>query len=92
MLKTIKRIRVLDAYRVRLRFSDGVEKVVDLEPKLRGEIFQPLRDPEYFRRVRVENGTIRWPNGADFDPEVLYYGGPPPWAAPRTKVHIRTQA
>lgn len=80
MLKIVRSVETLDGYRVRLTFADGVEKVVDLGPKLRGEVFEPVLDPGYFRRVFVENGTIRWPNGADFDPEVLYYGGPPPWA------------
>jgi Protein of unknown function (DUF2442) len=37
-------------------------------------VFAPLRDPEYFARVRVdpELGTISWPSGADWDPLVLY--------------------
>lgn len=37
-------------------------------------VFAPLRDPAYFVRVRVnpELGTICWPNGADWDPLVLY--------------------
>jgi hypothetical protein len=37
-------------------------------------------DPTFFRLVCVEGGTIAWPNGADIDPDVLYYDGPPPWA------------
>ncbi len=37
-------------------------------------VFAPLGDPAYFARVRVnpELGTITWPNGADWDPLVLY--------------------
>jgi len=33
----------------------------------------PLRDPDYFRRVRLnsETGTVEWPNGADFAPTFL---------------------
>lgn len=62
-------------YRVRLRFEDGVEGVVDLGPHLsfRG-VFEPLRDPAYFAQLRVdpELGTVVWPNGADLDPNVLY--------------------
>jgi hypothetical protein len=35
--------------------------------------FEPLRDPAYFARVRLEEelGTIVWPNGADLCPDVL---------------------
>ena len=37
-------------------------------------IFAPLKEPEYFRSVRVdpEAGTIVWPNGADICPDVPY--------------------
>jgi len=64
----------LSGYKVRLTFEDGTQKVVDLEPYLEGEIFEPLRDPEYFKQVRFnpETETIEWPNGADFSPDFLY--------------------
>ena len=39
-----------------------------------GGVFEQLRDPEYFRRLRAdrEAGTIVWPNDADIAPESLY--------------------
>jgi hypothetical protein len=65
---------VLDGYRIRLRFEDGTEGIVDLEGRLWGPMFESLRDPVVFRRVRVdaEAGTITWPNGADLAPDMLY--------------------
>jgi len=41
---------------------------------LDGEIFDPLRDPEYFRTVALNTDidTIVWDNGADFSPDFLY--------------------
>ena len=61
-------------HRLFLKFDDGVEKEVFVYPKLRGPVFEPLRDPAYFRLVRVdpEAGTVVWPNGADFAPEALW--------------------
>lgn len=68
-------VHVLEAdyrggYRVWLRFDDGVSAEVDLAGELRGRIFEPLRDHEYFSRFRVDD-TLIWPNGADFAPEFL---------------------
>lgn len=71
----IRSVVPLQDFQVRLGFTDGTERTVDLEPYLRGVIFEPLRaDPMFFRSVQVdvELGTIVWPNGADIDPDVLY--------------------
>jgi hypothetical protein len=59
-------------HRVWLRFSDGLGGEVDLGRALRGEVFEPLRDPRTFARFHLELGTIAWPNGADFAPRFLY--------------------
>lgn len=57
-----------------LRFEDGSTGEVDLSEELRGPVFEPLRDPTYFRDFVLSRdlGTISWPNGADFAPEFLY--------------------
>ncbi len=57
-----------------LRFSDGVEGVIDLGVELYGEVFEPSRDVELFRQRRVhpELRTVVWPNGADLAPEFLH--------------------
>ena len=71
----IRSVAPLSGFEVRLGFTDGSEKVVDLDPYLRGPIFEPLRsDPEAFQAVCVdpELGTIVWPNGADICPDVLF--------------------
>jgi hypothetical protein len=75
MLKDITDVEVLDGHRLRLRFEDGIEGVVDLARTVSFTgVFEPLKDRAYFARVRVlpEYGTIAWPNGADLDPDVLY--------------------
>ena len=79
----IRAVRPLTGYQVELLFTDGSQRVVDLGPRLRGPVFEPLKEnPALFRQVRVdpELGTIVWPNGADLDPDVLYAVGTPAWA------------
>ena len=55
MLKDIVVANALDDYRLHIRFEDGVKGVIDLAPDLsfRG-VFEPLTDPDYFARVRVD--------------------------------------
>ncbi len=66
---------------VDVHFTDGSQREINLEPYLQGPIFEMIRnDPSLFRSMRVERGTITWPNGADIDPDVLYLGLTPAWA------------
>lgn len=60
---------------VHVTFTNGEERDIDVTAYIaRGPVFAPVRDdPAFFRSVGVEGGTIAWPNGADIDPEVLYY-------------------
>ena len=64
----------LRGYQLRLEFDDGKVKELDLKDELYGEVFEPLKDIELFKKVYVnqDTGTIEWPNGADFAPEFLY--------------------
>ncbi len=69
----VTEVEVLGGFVLRLRFNDGTERVIDLEDRLYGEVFEPLKkNPELFRAVKIEGPTICWPNGADLDPDVLH--------------------
>ncbi|MGI8660146.1 MAG: DUF2442 domain-containing protein [Thermoleophilaceae bacterium] len=68
-------VEPVDGYTVHLRFEDGTSGDVDLSYLLDyGGVFEPLRDPDFFRRLRAdpEAGTVVWPNQADIAPESLY--------------------
>jgi uncharacterized protein DUF2442 len=67
-------VEVVGEYRLRLTFEDGTVGDVDFGSREWKGVFEPLRDPSYFARVRVdpELGTIAWPNGTDMAPEPLY--------------------
>jgi hypothetical protein len=75
-------VKPLDGYSVHVSFTDGTERDIDLEKYLHGPAFEDIRrDAALFRKVFVGDGrTLAWPNGADIDPDVLYYDLKPAWA------------
>jgi hypothetical protein len=75
MLKDIIDAKPLDGHRLWLRFEDGIEGIVDLTSCLQFTgVFAALTNREQFNAVQVDRdlGTVRWPCGADLDPDVLY--------------------
>ncbi len=67
----IEEAKHLNNYEVWIRFNDGMEGEVDLYENLKGPIFEPLKDPNYFKKFKLEGHTLSWPNGADFAPEFI---------------------
>ncbi len=74
MILHVREARHVRDYVVWLRFNNGAIGEVDLRDELYGEVFEPLRDPTAFKRLRVDPDlqTICWDNGADLAPEFLY--------------------
>ena len=78
-LLRIREVKVLEGFKLRLTLSDGSVIERDVSRLLVGPVFEPIRkDPSVFAKVRVEGGTVVWPDGADLCPDVLIWGGPPP--------------
>ena len=75
MLRDVVSVQALPERRLCVRFDDAAEGVVDVTQlvKFTG-VIEPLGDPEFFARVTVnrELGTVRWPNNANLDSEVLF--------------------
>ena len=70
-------IKIVDAkyiadYNIQVTFNNGERKIIDLKDHLWGEVFEPLKNKDYFKNFSLNHFTIEWPNGADFAPEFLY--------------------
>ena len=76
MFPRVKRVRHMFDYRLEMSFTDGTTGELDFRQRIvgRGGVFRQLEDVGFFQRVQVdpEAGTIVWPNGVDFCPDVLY--------------------
>jgi hypothetical protein len=97
----VTKAKACGPHSVDLTFKDGRRKRVNLLPLLQGPVFQPLRDPAFFARLKLDPraGTVVWPNGADIAPETLYdlpdeakgkARGPSP-NKPRNRLHRATE-
>jgi len=74
MIIHVTEAKVVGDYSLELTFDNGARKRVNLRHELYGPVFEPLRDPEYFAKARVDpnSHTVTWPNSADFAPDFLY--------------------
>lgn len=73
----VKEVAYVSDYKLLLSFEDGSVRLVDLADELDSEIFEPLKDINNFKKVRVnpDLDTIVWENGADMCPDFLYKVG-----------------
>ncbi len=70
----VTRFDLVADYTLRIAYDDEPEQVINFWPMLRGELYAPLRNLTIFNQVWLdeEEGTLVWPNGADFDPATLH--------------------
>ncbi len=62
----------LDDRRIRVSFENGMGGVFDCTPYLQDKYWASLANPAFFRQVRVDCGTLCWPNDIDIDPEEIW--------------------
>ncbi|MCA9185636.1 MAG: DUF2442 domain-containing protein [Pirellulaceae bacterium] len=76
MFPRVTGVRHISDYELQISFTDGTVANLDFRSRIagRGGVFTALQDLNVFAQVRVDHeaGTIVWPNGVDFCPDVLY--------------------
>ncbi len=70
-LPSVIRAEYRGGHRIHVTFNDNSGKTIDFRQWLDGPVFEPLKDPDYFRNFFLDGGTVAWPNGADIAPETL---------------------
>jgi len=73
-MRYVKAVEPLEPYKLRVTFDNDEIKIIDMSGFLHRKIYMPLRNFEFFKKVRVDADldTIVWENGADICPNVLY--------------------
>jgi len=75
MYYDLKEIRVMDSYKLFVRFEDGKQGVVDLTAIIdRRGVFEQLKDRAIFEQASIDKdwAVLCWPGGIDIAPETLY--------------------
>jgi len=65
----------LPGYRLRVRFIDGTEGIVDMSALVNSAdagVFAPLVDPGRFAQGFVLHGVVTWPGEIDLAPDAIY--------------------
>ncbi len=68
----IKKVIPTEDYKLRLIFTNDQKGIYDCSGLLDFGVFQELRDKNYFKQVRVLDGTVIWPHEQDICPDTLY--------------------
>jgi len=69
----VEAVEPIENYQLKIRLSDGRHGIFDMKPYLDIGVFQELKNPTYFRRVKAAYGGIVWPNEQDLSPETIEY-------------------
>ena len=59
-------------YRLEITFNNGEKRIFNANKLLEMNVFAPLKNPEFFKSVTVQCGTIAWPQDIDYCPDTLY--------------------
>lgn len=72
MLLDVIEFEFLEDYKLKLTFDNNEQKIFDCATIFHEKPFEPLKDQHYFKQVKIEYGTLCWPNEIDIAPETLY--------------------
>ncbi len=72
MLLDVIKVEPDDNFNLLLTFENGEIREFDCKTILKDKPFDSIANSFVFRQVKVENGTVVWPNEVDIAPETLY--------------------
>jgi hypothetical protein len=71
----VREVTALPAYRLAVRFVDGLSGIVDLSALVASPeagVFARLRNRALFDQVFVEHGAVVWPGELDLAPDAMH--------------------
>ncbi|MFC1496172.1 DUF2442 domain-containing protein [Candidatus Margulisiibacteriota bacterium] len=70
----ITNVKIIEKYKVKIKFEDGIEDVLDLSDLVGSGVFSSWKNLKEFNKVTIDpqTHTLCWPNGIDLCPDSLY--------------------
>ena len=65
-------VMVAGLHMLTVTFLDGTRGNVRFEPGYFSGIFEPLSEPEVFKKVHIDEGAVAWPGDIDIAPDAMY--------------------
>lgn len=68
-------VQAMPGFRLRLRFVDGTQGIVDLSQQVHAPhagVFAALTDPALYDQVFIAHGAVTWPGEIDLAPDAIY--------------------
>ena len=56
-----------------VRFQDGLSGRVRFRPEQLTGVLAPLREPQFFNRVFIDQCAVAWPGNIDLAPDAMYH-------------------
>lgn len=73
----IRSVKAIDDHTLLVEFNNRQMKKYDVSPLLQREMFLPLKNPAFFKAVKVEQGgyAVVWNNNIDISEYELWING-----------------
>jgi hypothetical protein len=73
-MKRITKVKILENYKLWLKFADGAEGIVDLSKLVGKGVFKKWKDRNFFESVKInpQTGTLTWGEEIDLCSDTLY--------------------
>ncbi len=67
-------VRLAGHLALEVRFADGLEGRVRIDPSFLRGVFTALKDPAFFDQVLLGDGFVTWPGELDLAPDAMHAG------------------
>jgi len=72
MYYDVVEVEIIGELTLRIHFADGLSGTVHFLPSFLYGVFEPLKNPEFFKNLKITDGFISWSDEIDLAPDSMY--------------------